>query len=123
MASTGGQVAENEWLIVQAGGTLQLNDGANLVVSPTANINFPIPDIGVFLWSSGIIVANGEFQNTDTTLGVVPSGVFVSVYDTTGLGIISPNYTVVEGTHTAAHVQIKATSGLAYKVIAWGSNL
>jgi hypothetical protein len=65
-------------------------------------------------YSSAGHTGTGSSQNIAHGLGVVPSLVLASVYNSDSID----TWTVVEGVHDATNLKFTVTSGVGYKVIA-----
>lgn len=66
-------------------------------------------------FQSTVQTGTGSAQNIAHGLGVVPSLVLVSIYDTNGVAL---PIAVSEGAHDATNVVVTATASVKYKVIA-----
>lgn len=82
------------------------------VVSLDANGN-PVPFKLAAKFQSAVQTGNGAAQSIAHGLGVVPSLVLASVYNSDGID----TWTIVEGTHTATNLVLTVTTGVQYKVI------
>lgn len=68
-------------------------------------------------YQSTVVTGTGASQSIAHGLGVAPSLILVSAYDSTAGGA-SP-FVITEGVHTSSNLLITATAGLKYKVIAF----
>lgn len=66
-------------------------------------------------FQSSVQTGSGSQQSIAHGLGVVPSLVLASVYNSDGID----NWTIVEGSHTSTNLLLTVTSGVQYKVIAF----
>lgn len=67
-------------------------------------------------FQSSVQTGSGAAQNIAHGLGVVPTLVLVSIYNTNG---VAAPYAISEGTHTATNVVVTVTNNVQYKVIAF----
>lgn len=67
-------------------------------------------------FQSTIQTGTGSAQNIAHGLGVVPSLVLVSIYDTNG---VSLPFAISEGTHTITNIVVTVTASVMFKVIAF----
>lgn len=67
-------------------------------------------------FQSAVQTGTGSAQNVAHGLGVIPSLVLVSIYDTNG---VAAPYVIAEGTHTTSNIVVTVTASVKFKVIAF----
>ena len=67
-------------------------------------------------FQSGVRTATGSSENIAHGLGVTPSLVLISIYDTNG---VSLPIAAAEGAHDATNLKVTVTASVKYKVIAF----
>lgn len=67
-------------------------------------------------FQSTVQTGTGAVQNIAHGLGVVPSLVLVSIYDTNGVAL---PHAILEGVHTTTNLLVTVTTNVKYKVIAF----
>lgn len=64
--------------------------------------------------------ATGSSQNVAHGLGVVPAVVFITITESPGDLVTGGAFDIAEGSHSSTNVVVTITTGLKFKVLAWG---